>query len=274
MQFKAYNMMAILIMLLGSSSAIQAANNTEKWQQVRQALTAASVSSERADSLIEQAQKRKMTPQALSHMTKRVTQAHQRNLPITLIVNRIQQGLAKGIPPARIGKALDVLSKELKWGKQLVEEHVPRAEVRNQPELFNTAIANLEVARRQGFTSIQLEKILGDSPLNLKQMVQVTAMATEWTILGADRKAVMSTLGKAVQSGAGLKELSSMHENFIQGLQQGRDVDELHQEMQEQFKEEMHENMQDDMGRGFGAPSGNDFNEGAGGGAGTGGGSW
>ena len=285
MRFNLFHITTVMLLTVGISIA-QAANDDSQWLQIEQKFQAASVSISDAKVIVKQARRRDVAPQQVSSWAERLTQMKQGDLPVNSAIDRLQQGLSKGIPAVRINSALDNLIRNLAWGQQLVSTRVARTEMRAQPELAAQAIENLEVAQRQGFSKKQLQHILGDAPLSLGQVTASTDMAIQWNALGAEPQAVVAILQQAMQAGMSVDELNSINQTMLQGLQQGRNFNELNTELQQSFTgmefSSPGEMMEDfgngetfvpDTGSNFdsGPGVGNDFDSGGPGGGGFGG---
>ena len=285
MRFNLFHITTVMLLTVGISIA-QAANDDSQWLQIEQKFQAASVSISDAQVIVKQARRRDVAPQQVSSWAERLTQMKQGDLPVNSAIDRLQQGLSKGIPAVRINSALDNLIRNLAWGQQLVSTRVARTEMRVQPELAAQAIENLEVAQRQGFSKKQLQHILGDAPLSLGQVTASTDMAIQWNALGAEPQAVVAILQQAMQAGMSVDELNSINQTMLQGLQQGRNFNELNTELQQSFTgmefSSPGEMMEDfgngetfvpDTGSNFdsGPGVGNDFDNGGPGGGGFGG---
>lgn len=292
MQYK-FSSVFILLVLVAMRAGVSYAADAQ-WQPAEQALTSASVSEADARVIVNQARARQMTPQHITGWAQRLGELRRNNLPAAPMIDRIQQGLAKGIPPAKIEAALDALTRNLAWGSQVVSARVARAELRTDPQLAATVVANLDMAQRQGFTRSQLEQMLGNAPLNLGQLATAMELAGEWNALGMKHGEAVSTLQEAIRSGMGASELTELGRTFTHGLREGHRFDDIKSQAWETFPamkggfdgesmrmNEMHRDftqpdaMQHDMAPGVGGGgagphpgSGNDFDRGSEGGFG------
>ena len=235
MRYKFSSVFILLVLTAVHAGVSYAAEADSKWQSAEQALTSASVSEADVRVIVNQARARQLTPQHLTGWAQRLGELRRNDLPTAPMIDRIQQGLAKGIPPAKIDAALDALTQNLAWGNQVVSARVARAELRTDPRLAAMAVANLDMAQRQGFTRGQLEQMLGNVPLNLGQLTTAMVLAGEWNALGMKHGEAVSTLQEAIRSGMGASELSELGRTFTQGLREGHRFDDIKAQAWETF---------------------------------------
>lgn len=247
MQFRKNTICYLLITLLTCVNAVQASESNSAWTQVHQTLSSAAVSTTDSKIIVNQARMRHIAPQAVSEWAQILVKTNQQGLSVEPMVGRMLQGLAKGVPTNRIDTALKSLSNDLAWAKQLLSTRVAASDIRAQPQLTDSSIKNIEVALRSGFSPDQLQQIMGDKPLNLKQFNTVTDMANKWHGMGTENQAIADTLQQAIQSNMNLDELSEINQAYIQGMQQGMEFDDISSEMQQHFQDMPMDDMQSEF---------------------------
>lgn len=255
-------------------------------EQAAAMLRAAALPAGQAEALLGQAEVRQLPPAQVAAWAENITRLHRAGVPTGLMAERILQGLAKGVPAARLEQALAALQENLLWARQVVDRHAVQAEIRKQPAQLEEACRNLEAALRAGVARARLEQIFGKNPLALEQLAALARAAADLRSFGVEADTVARVLARAANVGMGARELAALEGKFAAGLTEGRAASSLFAEFErgvsdfrprdadtldkEKFQRELREELRRDRIREeFKGPAGPDIRPGpAGGGSG------
>lgn len=252
-------------------------------EQAAAMLRAAALPAGQAEALVGQAEARQLPPTQVAAWAENMTHLHQAGVPTGLMAERILQGLAKGVPAARLEQALAALQENLLWARQVVDRHAAKAEIRKQPAQLEEACRNLEAALRAGVARARLEQIFGKNPLALEQLAALARAAADLRSFGVEADAVARVLAQAANAGMGARELVALEGKFAAGLTEGRAASSLFAEFErgvsdfrprdadtldkEKLQRELREELRRDrMREEFKGPAGPDIRPGPGGG--------
>ncbi len=197
------------------------------WQQAAAGLREARLSAATADAILARARERGVEPARIVAWAEKIRRAQKAGLPAAPMGERIAEGLMKGIPAARIDQALEMLRDNLVWSKRVVDERVPRAEVRARPADVEQALRGMDAALRAGVTRQQLERIVGTSPLTTVQLSALVRVVGNLRSFGVEAESIVRLLGQAGEAGLGAGELDMLEREFTVGAAAGRPLTSL-----------------------------------------------
>lgn len=218
--------------LLVSLWVMAAAAAVPTWEQAVQALQSAALPAGQVEALITQAKAREVPATQIVAWAEHMARVHRAGVPATIMAERIQQGLIKGVPAARIDHALTVLQGNVIWARQMVDRHVAKAEIRGKPAQIEDACRNIEASLRAGIERAQLEQILGKNPLTLDQLTGLARMAADLRTWGVEGGDVVRVLAQAANAGMGARELGALEGKFAAGVAAGRPAPSLFAELE------------------------------------------
>lgn len=263
--------------------AMTTAAAVSTWEQASQALQSATLPAPQVEALITQAKAREITAAQIGAWAEHMGRIRQAGVPPTLMAERIQQGLIKGVPATRIDQALTTLQANLIWARQLVDRHIAKAEMRDKPAQIENTFRSIEASLRAGMERAQLEQILGKNPVTLDQLATLARMAADLRVWGVGGGDVVRVLAQAANAGISVGELARLEGKFATGVAAGRPAPslfvelerevtnvgphdtgtrdglgrEMRQEMNQEMRQEMQrEQMQDLKTRPMDSPSG------------------
>ncbi len=207
------------------------------WEQAARTLQTAALPAGQADALLAQARARQVPAAQVIAWAGSMDRLNKAGVPATLMAERIQQGLVKGVPAERIDQALTVLQANLLWARQVVERHVAKAEIRGKPAQAEEALRNLEAGLRAGVGRAPLEQILGKNPLTLDQLAALARAAADLRAGGVETGAVVRVLSQAANAGMGGGDLQGLEGRFAAGMAAGRPVPSLFAEFERGVKD-------------------------------------
>lgn len=227
----------------GMALSFAAQADTPTWQSVAAKLDKAQIPAAQSELAIAQAKQAKVDPATVDAWADRIAAAHTQALPAELLVERMMQGLAKGVPAARIDRALSDLQNNLAWSKRVLDTHVAKAELRAQPQRAAQVMRQLEGGLRAGFSTTQWEQIFGATVLTLDQLRAVTQASTDLRTLGAPVEQVVVTMHEAAKGGADAAELDKLNREFAGGIAKGAAAADLMQEFRKDLRAELRDEM-------------------------------
>lgn len=227
---------AALVLLLGlwtgSSVAAEPA-----WEQAAEKLRAAALPAKQAEALLAQAQARQIPAAQFAAWADSMVRLHQAGVPATLMAERIQQGLVKAMPAARLDRAVAVLQDHLVWARQVVDRHVPKADIRGNPAQLEEACRSIEASLRAGIERAQLEQIFGSRPLALDQLAALARAAADLLSWGVEAGLAVPVLSRASAAGMSAKDLTALEDRFSAGVAKGRPTQALIAELEQSVKD-------------------------------------
>lgn len=227
----------------GMALSLAAQADTPTWPSVAAKLDKAQIPAAQSERAIAQAKQAKIDPATVDAWADRIAAAHTQALPAELLVERMMQGLAKGVPTARIDRALGELQNNLGWSKRVLDTHVAKAELRARPEQAVQAMRQLEGGLRAGLSTTQWEQIFGTTVLTLDQLRAVTQASADLRTLGAPVEQVVVTMREAAKGGADAAELDKLNRAFAGGIAKGAAATELMQEFHRELRTELRDEM-------------------------------
>lgn len=227
---------AALVLLLGlwtgSSVAAEPA-----WEQAAEKLRAAALPAKQAEALLAQAQARQIPAAQFAAWADSMVRLHRAGVPATLMAERIQQGLVKAMPAARLDRAVAVLQDHLVWARQVVDRHVPKADIRGNPAQLEEACRSIEASLRAGIERAQLEQIFGSRPLALDQLAALARAAADLLSWGVAAGLAVPVLSRASAAGMSAKDLTALEDRFSAGVAKGRPTQALIAELEQSVKD-------------------------------------
>lgn len=227
---------AALVLLLGLWTGSSVATEPA-WERTAEKLRAAALPAKQAEALLAQAQARQIPPSQFAAWTDSMVRLHQAGVPATLMAERIQQGLVKAMPAARLDRAVAVLQDNLVWTRQVVDRHVPKADIRRNPAQLEEACRSIEASLRAGIERAQLEQIFGRHPLALDQLAALARAAADLLSWGVEAGVAVPVLSRASAAGMGAKDLTVLEDRFSAGVAKGRPTQALVAELEQSVKD-------------------------------------
>lgn len=207
------------------------------WDEVAGKLHAVQLPAGNAEAILAQAQARRLAPAEVLTWVESMARLQQAGAPVAPMGERIVQGLVKGVPPSRLGQALETLQANLIWAKRLIDRHAAKADIRANPAQLGEAYRDLEVALRAGLERGQVEQIFGKEPLTLKQMAALARVAANLRSWNVAPEAAVRALAQATRSGVTAPELDRLEAKFAAGMASGRSTEALLTELEQGIKE-------------------------------------
>lgn len=195
--------------------------NEVHWHAAERNLSQAGVASPVSESILKNAKSKNISPLHVAQWTQQLVKLKQDNLPTESMTDRILQAIATDIPPADIDSALTTLYRDLTWGKNTVAMRISQRDLSANPKAFANTLANLEVAKRQGFNPLELEQILGEPVLGILEIETATGMLTDWRIRGHEPQEILATLKRAIEMGMKNDDLKALDQDVIDADQNG-----------------------------------------------------
>jgi len=227
---------AALVLLLGLwTGSSLAAEPT--WEQAAERLRAAALPAKQAEALLAQAQARQVPASHFAAWAESMVRLHEAGVPATLMAERIQQGLVKAMPSARLDRAVAVLQDHLVWARQVVDRRVPKADIRGNPAQLEEACRNIEASLRAGIERAQLEQIFGNRPLALDQLAALARAAADLLSWGVAAGLAVPVLSRASAAGMSAKDLTALEDRFSAGVAEGRPTPALVAEFEQGVKD-------------------------------------
>lgn len=206
-------------MLLISLLALLAAQPVfADWEGARQALISGGITPTQADVLIERAQAREMGPEQVQPWADIVAGGMSDGLPPGPFAERALQGLIKGVPAARINRSLRQLRDNLTWSRDVIEFHVPLAERRAQPDIFEDALKEMDGALRSGLSRSTLEGMFPLEPLALDQVRSMVESVTALRGAGMPNGDAAHLMRAAASDGLTGGELRQLRRDLIEEI--------------------------------------------------------
>lgn len=227
---------AALVLLLslwtGSSVAAEPA-----WEQTAAKLRAAALPANQAEALLAQAKARQVSAAQVAAWADSMVRLQQAGVPATLMAERIQQGLVKAMPAARIDRAVAIMQENLVWARQVVDRHVPKADIHSNPAQLEEACRGIEASLRASIERQQLEQIFGRRPLALDQLAALARAAADLLSWGVEAGVAVPVLSRASAAGMGAKDLTVLEDRFSAGVAKGRPTQALVAELEQSVKD-------------------------------------
>lgn len=223
------------------NAAVYAAAPT--WSAVADKLGKAQISAPESERVIAQAKQAGADPATVDSWADRIAAAQAQQLPAELLTERLMQGLAKGVPAARIARALSEMQTNLAWCKQVLEAHVAKAELRAHPQLAVQVMRQLEGGLRAGLSPTQWEQIFDHTVLTLDQLRAVAQTGADLRTLGAPVEQIVMTMHEAAKGGADPGDLDKLNHGFVSGIAKGAAAPELMQDFRRELKGELAQEM-------------------------------
>jgi hypothetical protein len=203
-------------MLLISLLALLAMNPVfADWDNARQALISSGITPSRADILVERAQAREIGPEQVQQWADIVAEGISAGLPPDPFAERTLQGLIKGVPAPRIERSLRQLRENLTWSRDVIEFHVPLAERRAQPDIFEDALKEMDGALRSGLSRSTLEGMFPLEPLALDQVRSMVESVTALRGAGMPNGDAAHLMRAAASNGLTGGELRQLRRDLI-----------------------------------------------------------
>lgn len=136
------------------------------------------------------------------------------DLPLSLLSERLAQGLLKGVPADRLQNALLVFKENLLWWKATMEKHVAKAELRKNVEARQESYRMMDAFLRSGFEKTEIEQILGQQQVTLMQVSAAIELAMEMASAGAAKQSVIQLCRKSLSAGLTAEELGRISQKL------------------------------------------------------------
>lgn len=175
-----------------------------------EALRHAGVSGAQARRLVREARADRVPAAAVRGWAEDLAGLRRVNLPVSLAVEQVFEGLVKGVPPAGITKGLRVFGRELKAARRILDRHATSDSLAGHPREARRALSDLVIAHRAGLRASALDRLLGARRLAVSRVsvyVQVAADLRGW---GMARGKIVRILGKARRMGVRSQRLLTL----------------------------------------------------------------
>jgi hypothetical protein len=161
--------------------------------------------------------------------------AREKGLPVRPLLDRLQQGLSKGVPPEKLTAATRRLSEKLGAGDTLISGLSGRGiKVASEGE---RAAAVYTVARslehsipEEAITSLGLKAVKQGAPLS--SFDTALNSMTAFVEMGMPVEQASGLIGKAIDRGYSEKEMVVMEREVSAGLREGRRMEEIMKDME------------------------------------------
>ena len=173
------------------------------WASVSPAavLRQAGVSAPRAHRLVHEAHAAGIGVATIERWARRLSGLHHEQLPVSLAVDQIFEGLVKGVPAARITHGLRVFARDLQGARRTLDRHATPGSVGGHPRAVRHALSDLVIARRAGLDGGALDRLLGRRRLTVSRLSAYVQVATDLRGWGVGRGDVVRALGEARRKG-------------------------------------------------------------------------
>jgi hypothetical protein len=165
--------------------------------------------------------------------------AREKGLPIRPVLNRIEQGLSKGVPPDKIAAASRNLSEKLEAAQPIVNEligsGVPSGADREREYAVETVARALErsiPADTIKRTGKQVRERRGSVVLFDKAVHTLTSLTENGMPVESASRLVRS----AVERGLTEKDLGKMERDVVEGLEKGKRMDDVIKSSESEIK--------------------------------------
>src|SRR5262249_21802711 len=186
---------------------------------------------------------RGVQPAELVRLLDVVAQAKRQDLPVGPVLDKVKEGLAKRVPPARIAGVAERLAGELATSRDLVrraEQKGIRVESRGERERATEAVAD---ALGKGGAPKELEELSQGiarsreraTMTRLKAGAQVTA---DLVAMGLSPHDATETVGAAVNRGLSQHDIERLRERLGQELKRGGSADTGAKRLREAIRSE------------------------------------
>jgi len=173
---------------------------------------------------------RGVQPTELVRLLDVVAQAKRQDLPAGPVLDKVKEGLAKRVPPARIAGVAERLASELATSRDLVrraEQKGIRAESRGERERATEAVAD---ALGKGVSPKELDDlsrgIARSSERATMSRLQAGAQVTaDLVSMGLSPRDATETVGAAVTRGLSQRDIERLRERLGQELKRGGSVE-------------------------------------------------
>lgn len=142
--------------------------------------------------------------------------AQQAHIPLNLLLERLNQGVLKNVPTARLQQALMSMQTTLVWSSELIASHVAKAEIRTQEAVLENTYRKLETALRSNISKQQIEQIVAKQQLTLAQLSAVMDLAMELQIANAPERALVLICQRSLQQGLTANEIDQISQKLPQ----------------------------------------------------------
>lgn len=191
----------LLISVVCFSSVTFAASYSNKnANEIRRVLQKAGVDNSQGLLLIRRMEARNIPVKVAWAWSHKILELKEKNLPVDVAVDRLQQGLIKNIKIDYLDRALNKLVANLNWSSELVTSKTLPAEQQagnldsDELELLNQTTQNLEIATRQGYKQNDISILLSRRGVDLEMAAELSKTLTVWTNYGVDSKRVLLSL--------------------------------------------------------------------------------
>ena len=185
------------------------------WENARQVLINGGVTPTQADTLIERAQAREISPEHVQQWADTIAEGIRDGLPSGPFGERALQGLIKGIPASRIGQSLRQLRENLAWSRDVIEFHVPLAERRSEQAVYQDVLKEMDGALRSGLSRRTLEGMFPLEPLALDQVRSMVESVTALHAVGMPNGDAAHLVRAAASNGLTGEELRRLRHELI-----------------------------------------------------------
>jgi len=193
--------------------------------------------------LIQRGVGRGVQPAELARLLDVVAQAKRQDLPVGPVLDKVKEGLAKRIPPARIAGVASRLSGELATSRDLVrraEREGVRVEAAGERERATEAVAD---ALGKGVSVKEMEdlsrQVARSREAATMSRLEVGAQATSDLVsMGLSPREASETVGAALSRGLSRRDIERLRERLGQELKRGESPEEGAKRLRDEIRSE------------------------------------
>ncbi len=193
--------------------------------------------------LIQRGVGRGVQPAELARLLDVVAQAKRQDLPVGPVLDKVKEGLAKRIPPARIAGVASRLSGELATSRDLVrraEREGVRVEAAGERERATEAVAD---ALGKGVSVNEMEdlsrQVARSREAATMSRLEVGAQVTSDLVsMGLSPREASETVGAALSRGLSRRDIERLRERLGQELKRGESPEEGAKRLRDEIRSE------------------------------------
>ena len=191
------------------------------------------VSSTQARRLTHEARADGVPSRTVRGWARRFAELRRENLPVSLAVEQVFEGLMKGVAPARISSALRMFEADLRKARRALDRHATADSLHAHPRARRRVLSDLVIASRAGIRGRSLDRLLGSGRLPVAQVAIYAQVAADLRGWGVGRGRVVRLLAHARKAGVSDKKLFALDAKLGQQAALGRGPRALGREMSE-----------------------------------------
>lgn len=215
------NSLNSLLLLSGLLLSIQFANAAEISASLKAQFQQAGVSTEHVAAFEQSLKGVRLKDTEVEVFGQIIITARQAQIPVNLLLERLNQGVLKNVPTARLQQALTSMQTTLIWSKELIAGHVAKAEIRTQEAVLENTYRQLETALRSNISRQQIEQIVAKQQLTLAQLSAVMDLAMELQLINAPERALVLICQRSLQQGLTASEIDQISKNLPKLMPEG-----------------------------------------------------